>query len=349
MTNKAHSLFLTSIRSFFIALFSMTGISFGIIPLMIILGLLFSGSSSEPDRDYNVTILSNAEGVRKVQSKKAPVILQLNIEGLIGTNKLNKEKVAQQLIESREGDLSNDRVKAMLVNLNTPGGTVVDSDGIYRAILAYKKRYNVPVYAYVDGLCASGGMYIASAADKIYTSDISLVGSVGVLSPAFLNFSKLMETVGIQAKTLYEGKGKDDMNPLRPWKPGETEFFEKIIKYYYDHFVNVVINARPEIGKEKLIETYGAQVFPAPAAKENGYTDGAEYSRDQVLRMLLQEIGIEDDYYQVVTLEEEKWLNKLFEESFNFLQGGVKHRFDLGPLSDPEFSGQFLYLYQPEQ
>lgn len=65
-----------------------------------------------------------------------------------------------------------------LVYINTPGGTVVDADGIYRALLEYKTKYDVPIYAYIDGLCASGGMYVALAADKIFASDVSLIGSV---------------------------------------------------------------------------------------------------------------------------------------------------------------------------
>ena len=102
---------------------------------------------------------------------------------------------------------------------------MVDADGIYRAIKHYKEQYQVPVIAYVDGLCASGGMYIACAADKIYATDVSLVGSVGVLFPSFMNFSKLLDTVGVQSLTISSCKGKDDMNPLRPWKEGGKDVF----------------------------------------------------------------------------------------------------------------------------
>ena len=62
-----------------------------------------------------------------------------------------------------------------------PGGAADDSVGIYRALCEYKKKYNVPIYAFVDGLCASGGMYIACAADKIYATPSSVIGSVGVI------------------------------------------------------------------------------------------------------------------------------------------------------------------------
>ncbi len=270
------SLFYSSIRSFFVALFGMIGIGFGIIPLFIILIALFSvtGGDQKAKSEYSFEVVPNAVGSRKVLSKDAPVILKLNITSVIGTEKLNMQVVRDQLTESREGIYKKDRVKALLLNINTPGGTVVDSDGIYRAILAYKERYKVPVFAFVDGLCASGGMYVASAADKVYASDVSLIGSVGVLSPSFMNFVGLMEKVGVSALTISAGKGKDDLNPLRKWRPDESDSFRKIIDYFYDHFVNIVVEGRPEVSRSKLVDEYGAKVFPATKAKEIGFVDG---------------------------------------------------------------------------
>ncbi|MFI5264393.1 MAG: S49 family peptidase, partial [Candidatus Kapaibacterium sp.] len=93
-------------------------------------------------------------------------------------------------VESQEGDFKNNRVKGILLYMDTPGGYSTDSDTIYRLLMEYKKQYKVPIYAYVDGLCASGGMYIAITADKIMASDTSLIGSIGVIAPTFMNFTK---------------------------------------------------------------------------------------------------------------------------------------------------------------
>src|SRR5690606_9333623 len=135
-----------------------------------------------------------------------------------GTESFNMNTFRAQLMESREGIFEKSPVVALLLHIQSPGGTVIDADGIYRAIKAYKAQHNIPVYAYVDGLCASGGMYIAAAADKIFASDVSLIGSVGVISPPTFNFTKTMEKLGIEALTLSAGIGKDDLNPFRPWK-----------------------------------------------------------------------------------------------------------------------------------
>lgn len=342
-----HSILYGSVRSFFVGITATIGIGVGILLVMLLIGGVTETTPKEFDRTYTVELLPNADGVRKVKSKNSPVILQLNITGIIGTEELSMETIRQQLIESREGYLAKDRVKALFLNINSPGGTVVDADGIYHAIKAYKEEYKVPVYAYVDGLCASGGVYVAAAADKIYSNEISLIGSVGVLSPSFFNVSKLIETVGIESLTLTEGKGKDDMNPLRPWKPGESDMYKAIIKYYYDIFVNIVTEARPKITKEKLVDDYGAGVFPALEAEKYGYVDSANLSRNEALKLLLKELSIDDDFYQVVQLTDTNWVKKLFTSKNPVFQGKVTHTLDLPQELDQKLSGKYLYLYRP--
>jgi protease IV len=342
-----HGIFYGSVRSFFVALTATVGVAFGFVFFIVIVGGISSTTSKDVDQEYDVEILANAEGVRKVESKKSPAILQLNIHGIIGTEALNMNTIGQQLIESREGTLKKDRVKALFLHINTPGGTVNDADGIYRAILAYKEQYDVPVYAFVDGLCASGGMYVASAADKVFATDVSLIGSVGVLSPPFFNFSKLIEKIGVESQTISAGIGKDDMNSFRPWKPDEDKMYKEIIKYYYDMFVNIVISARPDIGKENLVEKYGAGIFPAALAQEYGYIDQANASRNEALKRLLHEIGIDDDYYQIVGLQSSNWASKIFSSTNPLFHGTVNHKIELPQEVDSRLSGKYLYLYRP--
>lgn len=344
--NFLHGIFYGSIRSFFVALTATIGISCGFIILLIIIGGISNTTSKEIVQEYDVQIIANAEGVRKAESKKSPVILQLNIHGIIGTEMLNMGTVTKQLIESREGALKNDRVKALFLHINTPGGTVNDADGIYRAIKSYKERFSIPVYAFVDGLCASGGMYIASAADKVFATDVSLIGSVGVLSPSFFNFSKLIDKLGVEALTLSEGKGKDDMNPLRPWKPGEDETYKNIIAFYYNMFVDIVTDARPNLSKENLIDKYGAKVFPAVKAQEYGFIDKSNTSRGEALKQLLTKIGIEDNYYQVVQMESSSWASKIFTGENPLFQGKVLHKLELPQEMESSLSGKYLYLYR---
>lgn len=342
------SILKASIRAFFIALFGIAGLIIGIMFVVLLLGGLSTVSDTpELKYTYSPEILPNAEGIRKSEAHTAPVILKLNIHGIIGLDSLTRKAVAQQLIESRERSLDNDRVKAILLSIDSPGGTVIDSDGIYREIKAYKEQYQVPVYAYIDGFCASGGYYIASAADKIFASDASLIGSVGVLLPSIMNFSQLMEKIGVQSVTLYDGKGKDNLNPFRPWRKGEDENIQSSINYYYEMFVNVVTASRPALDKTKLIDDYGANVYPAEIAKQHGYIDEANSTYNQTLQLLAEKIGITDNYYQVLELEHKNWFSELFDSKFQLLSGKVTHHLSLTPEMSPELSNQYLFLYRP--
>jgi len=181
----------------------------------------------------------------------------------------------------------------------------------------------------------------------VYASDVSLVGSVGVLIPALLNVSKLIDTIGVQSLTLSAGIGKDELNPLRPWKPGEQDALQDIVNYYYAQFVDIVTANRPESNKEKLVQEYGAHVFPAAKAHEYGFIDGSGISRNETLKLLLKQLGIENNEYQVVQLESKSWFNSLFSAESPLRTGKVKHQLQLTSELDLSLMNKPLYLYQP--
>lgn len=343
------SILLSSIRSFFVSFFAIIGLLLGIIPALLIVGLASTATpgTSKSEAIYTPEIVANAKNVREKLSLTNPVILKLNISGVIGTESFNMNTFRTQLLESREGIFEKAPVAALLLHIESPGGTVIDADGIYRAIKAYKKQYNVPVYAYVDGLCASGGMYIAAAADKVFASDVSLIGSIGVISPSAFNFTKTMEKLGVEALTLSAGIGKDDLNPFRPWREDEGKDYQNIINIYYDHFVNIVTKNRKNLDKTKLIEKYGANVFSAKKAEKYGFIDKAGYSLDETIDSLKNELNITNDDYQVIQLEKKNWLTEIFSKHSALFSGKVKHTIDFGSNLSPEIRNQFLYLYQP--
>lgn len=340
---------MTALRSF-IAMFAIVlGLTFAVFVVVLTISVLET-EETDPTIEYNYSldVVPNAQGVRKVLASKTPVILQIDISGLIGSELLSRATIEEQLIESREQILKDNRVKALLLKIDTPGGTVVDADGIYRAIKAYKAKYHVPVYAYVDGLCASGGMYVACSADKIFATETSLIGSVGVLIPTFVNVSTLLDKIGVQSMTISAGIGKDDLNPLRPWKSGEQDNMQLLTDYFYNTFVSLVSENRPNLKKDLLIKTYGAKIFPASMAKEFGYIDEINNSLGDVVALLAKEIHVEDDSYQVVAFKSKSWYASLFSSRSPLLmQGKVKHEIALPGILPEALSGQWLYLYRP--
>lgn len=339
------SIFGASLRSFCTSFAAVVGILIAVVvtgfAFMVVMGPNYLPEKSEP------LIMPDAKGDRTLLAGNTPAILRIDFHGVIGTGDLTSEKIQDILLDSREDFLRNNRVKAILLHMNTPGGTVSDADAIYRALLDYKVKYNVPVYAHIDGLCASGGMYIVSAADKVYATPTSTIGSVGVILGPSFNFSDAMTKLGIASLTLTEGKDKDTLNPFRPWKPDEGSSLKTIIASLYDRFVTIVTTGRPHLDREKLVNEYGANLFVAKEAEALGYIDvsGSDYS--QTVSALVQAAGIsEKEAYQVVQLYSPQPLFPEFVQGI-FKPGKITHTLDLGGYLNSELSGKFLYLYQP--
>lgn len=340
------SIFISAVRSFCVCFASIIGIIIGIVLIFFIL-MQFSTPDIFPKKS-DLTVAADAEGNRNLISTSAPVILRIDIRGVIGTGDYTEDKFTNMLLDSREGMLAHDRVKAIFLYMDTPGGTVTDSDGIYRALMEYKKRYQVPIYAFVDGLCASGGMYITSAADKIFATSSSVIGSVGVIVGPMFNVSELMNKYGVHAINITAGKDKDALSPFRPWKEGEDASLRAITDALYQQFVSIVAAARPGLDKNKLMNTYGAQIYDAPTALEYGYIDGADSSYSSTLAALAGAAQLQEHQYQVMQISPpHAFLSDFASEKLELLRGKVTHTLRFGPYMDTELGGRFLYMYNP--
>lgn len=347
MAHPNESIFRATLRTFCKSFAAICGILIGC-AVLIFLFMLLSPPSLVPEKT-EVTIAADAQGRRELLPHSVPAFLRINIHGVIGEPDLNAGTMENILLDSREGILQGNRVKGVLLHINTPGGTVVDADSMYQALKEYKSKYNVPIYAFVDGLCASGGMYIASVADKIYASPTSVIGSIGVIMGPAFNFTGTMEKIGMQALTLTKGKDKDALNPFRPWKSDEDKSLQDVLAGMYDQFVGVVTAARPQLNREKLINDYGAQVFIASTAKNYGYIDEVDADYSKVLTDLAHAAKLkEKEKYQVFELQPKiNFLSELSLSKFSLLSGRITHTFQIGHMNS-DLSGKFLYLYHPE-
>ncbi|MEI6242581.1 MAG: S49 family peptidase, partial [Chlamydiota bacterium] len=211
------SLFSSAWRSFLKVFFGFFGFFIALIPIIFLSSIFSSGGFPPPKNE--IVYLPDANDKIEVM-RSAPIILQLEIHGEIGKDNLTSEIVLSQLLEAQKG-IMKDKVKGILLHMSTPGGGVTASYNIYQILSEYKMKYKIPVYAFVDGLCASGGMYISSAADKTYASAVSIIGSIGVISGPYFNVAQTMDKMGVLSKTLTEGKNKDMLSPFRQWSPEE--------------------------------------------------------------------------------------------------------------------------------
>jgi signal peptide peptidase SppA len=348
MEIQNESIFVSSLRGFFRSLFVWLGI---FVAIAIALIVIFSLSSPyQAEEKTKLELIPDLEGKRALAPLNSPAILRINIHGVIGEPEhLDSESIEWVLLDSQEGLLQHNRVKGVLLHFDTPGGTVVDSDNIYRLILKYKKKYNVPVYGYVDGLCASGGMYIASSVDRLYCGHASIVGSIGIIIGPFFNVSDAISRIGIEARSLTQGIDKDMMNPFRPWKIDEDENLKQSMTHFYQQFVTVVTTGRPQINRTKLVEEYGAKIFDGPAALERGYVDVADSDYETALSDLMKEAKIDPAKpYQVVQLLPKRniW-SEIMQGRSLLLNGQIEHKLQIGSDHTSFIKDQFAYLYQP--
>ena len=334
------SIFASAIRALCKAFAVIIGIFIAFIPIFVIIGLL--GKDDKIIEKTTVHYLPDLDGNNEMVSSSAPVVLRINIHGVIGDG-ITADDVNTQLIDSRKGTLKDNRVKAVLVHLKTPGGSALDSDTIYRLLTAYKEQYKVPIFAYIDGLCASGGMYVCSAVNRIYSGPVSIIGSIGVLIGPFFNFYDALGRIGVKTQTLTEGKDKDMMNPFREWQPDEDENLKSIGSYLYGTFVDIFTHARTRVNKQRLLHDYGAHVFDPPTAEKIGYIDVANVSYNDALFELLHAAHIDEKKpYQVIELKMKKrWLQELFKGESPLLTGKIKHVLQI------ESNDSFSYLYKP--
>lgn len=345
MEMKRESIFMSAIRTLCNTFGGMVGIIIGLVVIAIVVAVL---SSPQMVSDKTQLIIAaDADGQRTLLPHSSPVVLRLNIHGAIGTRDLNAKTVEGQLLDSREGALKGDRVKAILLHINSPGGTAFDAHDIYTRLKEYKEKYKVPIYAYIDGMCASGGMMIACAADKIFSSPVGIIGSVGVLMGPNFNVAGLMEKYGVKQLTITRGKDKDMLSPYREWKPGEDQSLRDIVDYDYNLFVNLVVKERPQMNKNSLMNEYGAQVYNPVQAEQYGYIDDGRSSYSTALSALTKEADIEEKY-QVVELKVlHPVLSDLIEGKSPIFTGKLKHELALPPELTSEFMNRPLYLYAP--
>lgn len=300
------SLFAASLRAFFLALFAVLGLGIALVPLSLIWSGVNTVSDLRSQTALTATAMPNAQGRVLTSTRDVPLILQIDLKGEIGNRGMSARDVENQLLASQEGALSAGRIKGLLLCINSPGGTAFDSDAIYRYLKEYKERFQIPIYAYVDGACASGAFYASCAADKIYASSASCIGSVGVIARIF-NYSKLADTLGIEGSALFAGKGKDELDSWRPWTPGEGKNSRRMLQACYERFVDIVCTNR-NIERDVLVDEMGAGFYPAKEALQKSFVDQIEESRCKALEDLARECKVDPKSCAVIQFQPKVWL-----------------------------------------
>ena len=140
--------------------------------------------------------------------------------------------------------------KGVILEINSPGGTPVQAKAIYEEILRLREKYpDIKLYAVVSDLCASGGYYVAAAAEEIYASEASIVGSIGVRMDGF-GFQGVMEKLGVERRTLTAGENKALLDPFAPQNPVQRAHLQGMLDQIHQLFINDVKAGRGDRLKE---------------------------------------------------------------------------------------------------
>jgi protease-4 len=192
-------------------------------------------------------------------------------------------------------------LKGVVLKIESPGGSVTASDLIHREIMQFKKKKNVPVVAMMGNVAASGGVYIAMAADRIHALPTTLTGSIGVIM-TLPQMEKLSRKIGFDVAVVKSGSNKDAGSPFRDLTSEQRALFQEIIDQYYVQFTDIILESREGKGltREILAEIADGRVFLPQIALEYHLIDGIKYP-DEIYTEVKNLAQIDDAH--IVTYE----------------------------------------------
>jgi protease-4 len=294
-------------------------------------------SHSEPLKEFTL------------QGKEKGKVLVISIRGmisdaprkqLIGTRPSMVQEIVSQLRKAED----DPDVKAVLLKIDSPGGSVTASDLIYNEIMAFKQHKKAKVVAAMMDVAASGGYYIALPADFILAHPTTVTGSVGVLflSP---NVSGLMEKIGVDVNVSKTGKNKDMGSPFRQETEEEKKIIQDIVDRLGAQFLNHIAEHR-KLGPNKLKEISSARIYLADDALKLGMIDGIGYL-DEAVSQAKKLADLPEDARVVVYRRTEYANDNLYNTSTSRYEGRGPSIISLDlPDSLASLQAGFYYLWQ---
>lgn len=202
--------------------------------------------------------------------KTGPHTALIDIKGAIAED---EDANADDLVYALRKAFEDKGTQGVILRINSPGGSPVQAGYVYDEIKRQRGLHpDIKVYAVVADLCASGGYYIAAAADEIYADKASLVGSIGVISASF-GFVDLMNKLGVERRAITAGENKAFLDPFSPLKDSEKTFWQGVLNTTHQQFINQVKQGRGDRLKDDK-ELFTGLIWTGEQALELGLIDG---------------------------------------------------------------------------
>lgn len=188
-------------------------------------------------------------------------------DGIGGTRGISSARVVPLLRKAEK-----DGVKAILLRINSPGGTAAASQAIYEELMRIRKAGKIKIVAALGDVAASGGYYIAAAADHIVSLPGTTTGSIGVIAHA-PNFQGLMQKIGVQDQVVKSGPHKDILSPFKAMDPAERAIIQAIVDDTYQQFLEAVARGRTKLPLSRLRPLADGRIFTGRQALQAGLVD----------------------------------------------------------------------------
>lgn len=208
----------------------------------------------------------------------------VELKGVIAAN---AEASADTLITGLRAAFEDKKTAGVILRINSPGGSPVQAGYVYDEIVRLRKKYpDIKLYAVITDMCASGGYYIASAADEIYADKASIVGSIGVLMDGF-GFTEAMKKLGVERRLYTAGKNKGMLDPFSKEKPEDVKHIKNMLGTIHQQFIDVVKKGRGDRLKENS-DTFSGMFWTGEQGVKMGLVDGLG-SSSYVAREIIKE------------------------------------------------------------
>lgn len=209
-------------------------------------------------------------------------ILLVDITGIISEEKrrtlgLREEiSMVDEFRESLKKAGRDKKIAGLVIRINSPGGTVTASDILHHEILEYKKKTGVRVVACMMDVAASGGYYVATAADEIVAHPTTITGSIGVIAMKF-NVQGLFGKIGVESRAIKSGDMKDMLSPFRPATAEEITVVQTIIDQMNGRFIDVIVEGRKPLPRDTVVKLADGRIYTAGQALDHKLIDRVGY------------------------------------------------------------------------
>ena len=258
-----------------------------------------------------------------IQGEGDEKVLVISISGIISTNPNQSflrtmPSMVQEVVAQLKKAEKDEKIKSLLIKVDSPGGTVTAGDMLYHEIMAYKKKTGVKIVVSMMGTAASGGYYVSLPADSIMAHPTTITGSVGVIimQP---DVTGLMDKIGVDMRVSKSGDNKDMGSPFRTATPEEEELLKGVTDDLAKRFLSLVQKHRG-IDEPVLSEVASARIFLAEDAKKLGLIDGIGYL-DDALEEARKISGLPENV-KVVAYRRTKYPDDTLYNSATSYQGG---------------------------